>query len=149
MLPWLLYARYYVVIEPSNPVTFYSIYPVPPTSFLLLATSTLRSLPSLSSSFIIILSLLTPLCHLTFYVYIAFILFHLLYYRIPLCHLYSHSIASLVDVTPGSYAVGSLGGAGAGDNSKGGSGYNTTKGGPTSYRDIVGLRVSYYLPLYS
>jgi hypothetical protein len=80
MLPWLPCARYYVVIEPSNSITFYSIYPVPSTFFLLLATSTLRSLPPLSSSSIIILSLLTPLRHLTFCVYIVFILFYLLYY---------------------------------------------------------------------
>jgi hypothetical protein len=141
-------ARYYIVIEPSNPVTFYSIYSIPLTSFLLLATSILRSLPPLSSSFIIILSLLTPLCYLTFCVYIAFILFYLLYYRIPLYYLYSHGIASLVDVTPGSYAVGGLSGASARDNSEGGGGYNATKGGPAGHRDVVGLRVSCYLPLY-
>jgi hypothetical protein len=144
----LPYARYYVVIEPSNPITFYLIYSVPSISFLLLATFTLRSLPPLSSSFIIILSLFTPLRYLTFCVYIAFILFYLLYYRIPLYYLCGHDIASLVDVTPGSYAVGGLGGASAGDNSEGGSGYNTTRGSPTSYRDIVGLGVSCYLPPY-
>jgi hypothetical protein len=148
MLPWLPYARYYVVTEPSNPVIFYSIYPIPPTSFLLLATSILRFLPPLSSSFIIILSLLTPLRHLIFRVYIAFILFHLLYYRIPLYYLCGYGIASLVDVTPGSHAVGGLGSTSAGDNSKGGSGYNIARGGPTGYQDVVGLGVSCYLPLY-
>jgi hypothetical protein len=144
----LLYARYYVVIKPLNPITFYSIHPVPPIFFLLLATFTLRSLPPLSSSSIIILSLLTPLYYLTFRVYIAFILFYLLYYRIPLCYLCGYGIASLVDVAPGSYAVGGLGGAGARDNSKGGGGYNTTRGSSAGHRDVIGLRVSCYLPPY-
>jgi hypothetical protein len=57
-------------------------------------------------------------------------------------------MASLVDVALGSHAVGGLGGAGARDNSKGSGGHNTARGGPTSHRDIVGLRVSYYLPPY-
>jgi hypothetical protein len=45
--------------------------------------------------------------------------------------------------------VGGLSGASAGDNSEGGGGYNTARGGLAGYWDVVGLGVSYYLPLYS
>jgi hypothetical protein len=45
--------------------------------------------------------------------------------------------------------VGGLGDTGAGDNSKDSSGYNTTRGGPTSHRDVVGLGVSCHLPPYN
>jgi hypothetical protein len=125
--------RYYIVIKLLNPITFHLIHPIPPTFFLLLVTSTLKSLPLLSSSFIIILSLLTPLYYLTFCVYIAFILFHLLYYQIPLYYFYSYNIASLVNIAPSSYIVGGLSSASAEDNSKGSGSYNAAKGGPTSY----------------
>jgi hypothetical protein len=42
-------------------------------------------------------------------------------------------MASLVNIALSSYIVGGLGNASAKDNSKGSSGYNITKGGPTSY----------------
>jgi hypothetical protein len=86
--------------------------------------------------------------YLTFHVYIAFILFHLLYYQIPLYYLCGHGMASLVNVTLGSHAIGGLSSASARDDSEGSGGYNATRGGPTGHRDVVGLRVSYYLLPY-